>query len=512
MFAAERELIFHAGWFYACHADSLPAGHRRVVDVAGESVIVARDIDGTLHAHANVCRHRGSQLCDAVPRRRAVKGAIRCPYHAWTYGLDGSLRATPRVDDELDRLGARPLARATSREWNGMIFVSVAQQPVALAEWLRDHTPMAARRSTSSRIDVARGRRPHASDRPGQLEDPDRELPGVPALRGRAPRAGRPAPDLPHRQRASTPTAPTAASSSIDGGDSFTARRHVEALAAARHQRRARQPLPRRARVPERAARRHRHLGVADGAVPDRPDSTTVVVAEYLFAADDVGRADFDPDADRRLQRARRAARTTRCASVSSAVSRREAFTHRRAHRQGQLVVSSIARPHYFPRHRDRQPGGAHMTSSRFESSRRDFIRESAQLAAMLGVGTPLLQACGGDDDDGRTAPSGTTARARHHHRRPGGSAPSPTVEATGREVTETDRRRPGARGAARSAIFNYADYVNPEVVAAFEAKYGVKVEITTFDVDSETITEARHRGGQGRSQPLDGAPTSSTG
>src|SRR6478609_5950063 len=64
VFAHERERIFHAGWFYACHADALPSGHRRVVDVAGESVIVARDLDSSLHAHANVCRHRGAQLCE----------------------------------------------------------------------------------------------------------------------------------------------------------------------------------------------------------------------------------------------------------------------------------------------------------------------------------------------------------------------------------------------------------------------------------------------------------------
>jgi Rieske 2Fe-2S family protein len=139
VFAAEQRTIFHAGWFYACHTDSLPAGHRRVVDVAGESVIVARDVDGALHAHANVCRHRGAQLCDPDPAGCADKGAIRCPYHAWTYGLDGGLRATPRVDDELDR-DALGLWRHHAAEWNGMIFVSVASQPPSLDDWMARHT------------------------------------------------------------------------------------------------------------------------------------------------------------------------------------------------------------------------------------------------------------------------------------------------------------------------------------------------------------------------------------
>jgi Rieske 2Fe-2S family protein len=137
VFAAEQRTIFHAGWIYACHTDSLPAGHRRVVDLAGESVIVARDVDGRLHAHANVCRHRGSQLCD--PTAEAAKGAIRCPYHAWTYGLDGELRATPRVDDAIDRSALGLWPRHVD-EWNGMIFVSVAAEPPALNEWLHTHS------------------------------------------------------------------------------------------------------------------------------------------------------------------------------------------------------------------------------------------------------------------------------------------------------------------------------------------------------------------------------------
>jgi Rieske 2Fe-2S family protein len=139
VFERERERIFHAGWFYACHVDSLPAGHRRVVDVAGESVIVARDVDGTFHAHANVCRHRGAQLCDPAGDGLADKGSIRCPYHAWTYGLDGTLRATPRVDDvDSSQIALWPYHAAAAK---GMVFVSLANQPVALERWLEEHAP-----------------------------------------------------------------------------------------------------------------------------------------------------------------------------------------------------------------------------------------------------------------------------------------------------------------------------------------------------------------------------------
>lgn len=139
VYELECERIFRAGWMYVCHVDGLPAGTRRVFELAGESVIVTRDLDGGLHAFANVCRHRGAQLCDAA-MTDATKGSIRCQYHSWTYGLDGALLATPRVDDEFDR-GEYGLWPYRAEAWNGMIFVSVAASPPALAEWLGRHTP-----------------------------------------------------------------------------------------------------------------------------------------------------------------------------------------------------------------------------------------------------------------------------------------------------------------------------------------------------------------------------------
>jgi spermidine/putrescine transport system substrate-binding protein len=96
-------------------------------------------------------------------------------------------------------------------------------------------------------------------------------------------------------------------------------------------------------------------------------------------------------------------------------------------------------------------------------------------MGVLLGAGIPILQACGGDDDDGgsgnTTGPGGTTA---------------PTAnEGTEEQQPIADGLKPEA-GPLR--IFNYPDYVNPEVIAGFEEKYGVKVEITTFDTDTESI------------------------
>ncbi len=143
IFEIERQRIFHRGWMYAGHISSVPAGARRVVDVAGESVIVARTRDGDLHAFANVCRHRGSQLCDAATPDGAHDqldtGSIQCPYHAWTYSLDGRLLSTPRVDRaEIDR-DEYGLWEYRVDVWNGLVFVSLDAAAAPLDEWLAVH-------------------------------------------------------------------------------------------------------------------------------------------------------------------------------------------------------------------------------------------------------------------------------------------------------------------------------------------------------------------------------------
>jgi glycine betaine catabolism A len=125
----ERELVLFREW--TCvgrRADlGLDAPERVVVvEVLGESLIVASDADGALHASYNVCRHRGSQLYPTAPGSGAqvcVAKSIRCPYHSWTYGLDGSLLRAPHTEDgEVDPLdfGLHPVG---VEEWGGFVFV-----------------------------------------------------------------------------------------------------------------------------------------------------------------------------------------------------------------------------------------------------------------------------------------------------------------------------------------------------------------------------------------------------
>jgi choline monooxygenase len=97
--ALESERIFARSWVPVCLAGEVAEpGDFAVVEVAGRSLIVCRGGDGALHAHHNVCRHRGARLC--AEERGHVKRFFQCPYHAWAYALDGTCLGTPLFTQE----------------------------------------------------------------------------------------------------------------------------------------------------------------------------------------------------------------------------------------------------------------------------------------------------------------------------------------------------------------------------------------------------------------------------
>jgi Rieske 2Fe-2S family protein len=129
IFEREQELIFEQDWFCAVRAADLAApGAFQTVQVGRESVLVSRGRDGGVTAFLNVCRHRGARLC--TDREGQVKRAFQCPYHAWTYGLDGTLVAAPNLTGmpDVDRT-AYGLTRVAVREWLGYVWVSLAAEP-----------------------------------------------------------------------------------------------------------------------------------------------------------------------------------------------------------------------------------------------------------------------------------------------------------------------------------------------------------------------------------------------
>jgi Rieske 2Fe-2S family protein len=141
IFEAEQEKIFSRQWVLVGHQRQIAeAGAFFVPEVSGESLIVARDKNGEIRGFFNVCRHRGTRLCE---EKSGHSAAIQCPYHAWTYGLDGRLMGSPHMDDVpgFDR-GDYSLHPVNLDVWEGFIFVNLANDPMPLAEWF---TPLAGK-------------------------------------------------------------------------------------------------------------------------------------------------------------------------------------------------------------------------------------------------------------------------------------------------------------------------------------------------------------------------------
>ena len=124
-YAREQEALFWDQWFYVGRAEQLDSiGAYRVLDVAGESVIVIRADDG-LHGHLNFCRHRGSRL---LCGQGVVRGSIRCPYHSWAYAFDGTLVASPFVPEDAIPQQSRRLHRVGVEQWEGFVFIKLSPE------------------------------------------------------------------------------------------------------------------------------------------------------------------------------------------------------------------------------------------------------------------------------------------------------------------------------------------------------------------------------------------------
>ena len=130
----ERERIFRRSWQYVGHSGDVPEpGSFAATWVGDMPVVVVRDKEDELRAFLNVCRHRGSIVCEGKGRRET----LQCPYHAWTYGLDGRLITAPRGNAEggiaKAELGLVPLSLET---WGPLVFVNPDPNADPLHEYL----------------------------------------------------------------------------------------------------------------------------------------------------------------------------------------------------------------------------------------------------------------------------------------------------------------------------------------------------------------------------------------
>ncbi len=134
--AAELENIFKTSWFCVGRATSLAnPGDYVTCELAGQPVIVLRDKDNVLRAYSNVCRHRMSTLLHG----RGNAKTIVCPYHAWTYNLDGSLRGAPAMSgNKAFCKGDYGLPGIACEDWLGWVFITLNPHARPVAQELSE--------------------------------------------------------------------------------------------------------------------------------------------------------------------------------------------------------------------------------------------------------------------------------------------------------------------------------------------------------------------------------------
>jgi glycine betaine catabolism A len=140
VFAAEMERFYFGSWICAGRAGQVDRpGDYFLREVAGESIIVTRDTRGDVRAFYNVCRHRGTRMCTDVEGR--FDGRIQCPYHGWTYALNGSLIGAPHmselnIGEPAFSRDEYPLHPVSAEVWDGHIFLNLGSHPEPLGQQL----------------------------------------------------------------------------------------------------------------------------------------------------------------------------------------------------------------------------------------------------------------------------------------------------------------------------------------------------------------------------------------
>jgi glycine betaine catabolism A len=135
-FHREMEAIHCDMWLCAGRTSQIPeAGDYFLRQFANASVIITRDDSGNIRAFHNVCRHRGTMLCQQEEGKFA--GRIQCQYHAWTYKLDGTLANAPHMEKVQGFCEADyPLNAVAVAEWDGHIFINLSARPIPFEQHL----------------------------------------------------------------------------------------------------------------------------------------------------------------------------------------------------------------------------------------------------------------------------------------------------------------------------------------------------------------------------------------
>ena len=138
IFAEEMRKIFYRTWVWVAHESEVPeAGSFKTTQVGDQPVIVTRDRKGNFNTLLNRCRHRGATVCD---QRSGKANGFTCPYHNWSYTLDGRLRGIPYPDGDEGVVEKNdfPLQKLRTESYLGMIFATFNTEIEPLEDHLGD--------------------------------------------------------------------------------------------------------------------------------------------------------------------------------------------------------------------------------------------------------------------------------------------------------------------------------------------------------------------------------------
>ncbi|MCB0219862.1 MAG: aromatic ring-hydroxylating dioxygenase subunit alpha, partial [Chrysiogenetes bacterium] len=138
-FEREHRELFSRSWTFACVVQDIPnPGDYRAVQVNRYPMVVIRGKDGEVKAYHNTCRHRGTKLFEDDQKGNCRHGIV-CPYHAWTYNLDGTLRGAPAMSlNESFCKDDYRLPGVRCEEWQGWVFISLDPGAPPVAEGLAE--------------------------------------------------------------------------------------------------------------------------------------------------------------------------------------------------------------------------------------------------------------------------------------------------------------------------------------------------------------------------------------
>src|SRR5262249_35872857 len=154
--ARELDGLFGTMWFYAGRSeDAQKPGQYFVREINGYNIVVSRNTAGAIRAFHNVCRHRGTRIFPETAGQ--LSGSIQCPYHAWTYDLDGRLIGAPHMDEVPHFQKADfPLLAVHADEWDGHVFLNLDAAPRSLSTQLG---PLVEKFRSWRMADLRRGHR-----------------------------------------------------------------------------------------------------------------------------------------------------------------------------------------------------------------------------------------------------------------------------------------------------------------------------------------------------------------